>query len=93
MVKVKPAIHTRVTVRHARRLVRIVINVTAPGISPVLGKVRIIRGTTVLKTVTLTSGRVVVRLRHQPRGPHLYKIRYLGHSPVLRALKRLHITI
>ena len=55
------------------------VKVSAEGTTPA-GKVQLRRGSTVVKTVTLSRGRATVRLTQTRRGTFAYTVRYLGSS-------------
>jgi ELWxxDGT repeat protein len=93
VVVVTPLVDTHAKVKRAKRLVKLVVGVGADGVAPVSGTVKIVRDGKLVSKVQVSGGRVVVKLRHQPRGKHVYKITYLGEGPVLRSVQKLHIRI
>lgn len=66
-----------------RARARMTITVTVPGVSKPVGKIRIIRGKRVIRTISLRAragGKVIVRLPRIPRGAHRMRARFLGNA-------------
>ena len=91
VVMVQPAVSLAQKVRKTK--VILTIKVTAIGLKSVAGKVKVFRKSKLLKTVTLKSGSVVVKLKKQPSGKAKYKAKYLGSSPALPATKSIKVVV
>lgn len=87
----KAASTTRLRASVTSRTVRLVATVTAA--LPVTGRVKVYRGTRLLRRVTLTDGKVVVRLTRQPRGTRRYKAVYTGSPTLLRSSRAVRVTV
>jgi len=82
-VKTEPRV--RVQAEPSTGRVRFTVAVTAPGVTPVTGTVRIRWNGKVRGEVTLRSGTGVVTVRDLPAGLRTFRIRYLGSASVTRA--------
>jgi surface antigen len=88
-VRSLPLLHVDV-VRGTRR-VRVAVTVTAPGVDPVIGALRVTRGRTLVDERPLRGGATTVLLPELRPGLHTITIRYLGSSTVQRAVLRREI--
>ncbi len=69
------------------------IQVKAVGVVAVVGKVKVFRKSKLLKTVSLKAGKVVVKLKKQPKGKAKYTATYVGLSPVLPVSKSIKVAV
>jgi hypothetical protein len=75
------------------RTVKLVVTVTAPGLTPG-GSVTVRRGGKAVKgAVALVRGRVVVVLRKQPTGPKRYTVLYGGSAQALPSSKTVKVRV
>lgn len=91
MVMVKPTMTLTKKVKKAT--VTLKIRVMATGVSTVAGKVKVFRKSKLLKKVSLSGGKVTVKLKKQPKGKAKYKASYLGSGPVLAVNKTIKIAV
>lgn len=90
-VKTKPTMTLKSKVKGTT--VTLTIRLTATGVSPVTGRVKVYRKSKLLKTVTLSSGKAKVKLKKQPKGKTKYKASYLGSTTVLAIKKSLKVAV
>jgi hypothetical protein len=78
----------------AGRKVAMAVKLVSAKQSPVRGKVVVLRGSKVIKTgLRLVKGKVSFTLRHQPKGRHLYTVRYQGNKVLSKVDRTVSIRV
>ncbi len=86
-----PRLRVTATPGHGR--LRVSVEVSAPGVSPVVGKVRVRSRGRVLALVPLRQGRTTATLTGLPAGVRTVHVRYVGSRPVTTAVVSRRVRI